>query len=423
MDLRGSGGGASLGHLLGRWTGFSYLRKKYRTWKQRRSVLAETRSRKGSLAIRSGGEGGGSATEDGTSTVSLPSTIKLSRTSTDISLAIDDGRLAVLGAEKIMMRGGAAAAAAAPLTADDQSFLQAVQALSIKPIHHLHSPPSAGSGARSSRYIVQQTIGTGSFSRVKLALDTARGTRVAIKMIPLRDLAQSSRLRQTLCREVQVLRQIRHPRVVELVEALVVHESAWLVMEYVPGMELFQYVADRGRLPEAEARLILHQLAEAVQYLHQRGVIHRDLKLENVIVHTLGPAAGKEDGVKITLVDFGLARLSERHEALLTRCGSEEYAAPEVILGVAYDGRLSDAWSLGVILYACLVGSLPFNPDSRRPRALSEKIVAGSYRLPSEYVSPEAAKVIAGLLQVDPRNRTSIPQLLQDPYLCPPLAV
>jgi serine/threonine protein kinase len=144
-----------------------------------------------------------------------------------------------------------------------------------------------------------------------------------------------------------------------------------------------------------------------VAYLHSHGVVHRDLKLENVIVDSRVAFP-----VKVKLIDFGLARTFREDQLLSTRCGSEEYAAPEIIKGDLYDGRKSDVWSLGIILYACLFGALPFNPDPLRPAALYEKICLTLYKIPANMASADAVFLIQQILVANPLERLSTKEIL-----------
>jgi serine/threonine protein kinase len=187
-------------------------------------------------------------------------------------------------------------------------------------------------------------------------------------------------------------------------------------MEYVKGGELFKAISELGGagIKETEARDILQQLLSAVLHLHSIGIVHRDLKLENILVCDDNENALDDNAVRIKLVDFGLGRTYREGQLLETRCGSEEYAAPEIIRGQPYDGRLADAWSFGVIMYACLNGHLPFNPDGNGN--LATKIVSGCFSIDETAVSQAAVQIIRGLLTVDPARRTTLQSLQQHHY-------
>ena len=150
--------------------------------------------------------------------------------------------------------------------------------------------------------------------------------------------------------------------------------------------------------------------------IHKSGVAHRDLKLENVMIEkTEDNSNGSKH--KVFLIDFGLAHQLNGQSLLVTRCGSEEYAAPEIIKGHKYDGKKSDIWSLGIILYACLCGNLPFNPDSSSPKSLFDKICHCDIKFPS-YLSIEAKSLILDLLTVEPEDRPDIEKILSHPFIC-----
>lgn len=267
---------------------------------------------------------------------------------------------------------------------------------------------------QTSPYVIQRLLGVGSFSKVKLAVDGRTNETVALKMIPLTDIRASLRLRETLLREIQILRSVDHPNIVRFKEIVIMNDAVCLAMEYVPGVELFQHVSEQRKLDGQEAREILRQVLEALHYLHTQGIVHRDLKLENILIDT----SGRRPWVK--LIDFGLARkLTETSTPLSTRCGSEEYAAPEIILGQAYDGRLADIWSFGVVMYACLIGYLPFNPDVNNPKALSQRIIQLNYRSPDGLMSSEAAELLLSILVKDPASRIRIPKILSSPFFNP----
>lgn len=376
--------GTTIRRLIAKWTGVAYLRRQYKSWKSRRTV------RDAPTSIHK------SAVEWDTSSLYQIShdDEPHSRKSIDVRLAAD------------------------PHTTDN---LSDGELLNLILVSREPSISRAISEATTGQYTFQRILGSGSFSKVKLAIDRRTGEEVAIKMIDAEEVYNNVRLQETLLREVDIMRKVRHSNIVHFREVTLLKDSICLVMDYVPGQELFQYVAQKRRLSEEEAARILREVLLAIHYLHQVGVVHRDLKLENILID---PQPG---GVKVTLIDFGLARLV-RGYPLITRCGSEEYAAPEVIAGEPYDGRLSDSWSFGVILYACLIGSLPFNPDNGRPRALAEKIVSVTYRYrrflylsmiyrsADERVSSTAANLIRSLLVREPNKRLTIGELLRHPF-------
>ena len=200
-------------------------------------------------------------------------------------------------------------------------------------------------------------------------------------------------------REIKILRLFMHPHIIRLYEVVETPTDIFVVMEYVKAGELFDYIVEKGRLGENEARHFFQQIISGVEYCHRNMVVHRDLKPENLLLDS-------RSNVKIA--DFGLSNVMRDGHFLRTSCGSPNYAAPEVISGRLYAGPEVDVWSCGVILYALLCGSLPFDDESI-PN-LFKKIKGGIYTLPS-HLSPGARDLIARTLLVDPLKRITIPEI------------
>ncbi|RXM98893.1 5'-AMP-activated protein kinase catalytic subunit alpha-2 [Acipenser ruthenus] len=178
----------------------------------------------------------------------------------------------------------------------------------------------------------------------------------------------------------------------------------FMVMEYVSGGELFDYICKHGRVEDTEARRLFQQIISAVDYCHRHMVVHRDLKPENVLL----------DANKNTKVaDFGLSNMMSDGEFLRTSCGSPNYAAPEVISGRLYAGPEVDIWSCGVILYALLCGTLPFDDD--HVPTLFKKIRGGVFYIP-EYLNRSVASLLMLMLQVDPLKRATIKDIREDEW-------
>ncbi|KAJ1994429.1 Protein kinase [Coemansia spiralis] len=251
-------------------------------------------------------------------------------------------------------------------------------------------------------YTVLQTLGVGSFGKVKLAVHSQTGHKVALKIIGRSKLAHSDMVGR-VNREIQYLKMLRHPHIIKLYEVITTSTDIIMVIEYAGG-ELFNYIVERGRMNERDARRFFQQIVSAVEYCHRRNIVHRDLKPENVLLDPY-------DNVKVA--DFGLSNIMKDGEFLQTSCGSPNYAAPEVINGKLYAGPEVDAWSCGVILYVMLCGRLPFDDD--HIPALFKKITAGVFTMPG-YLSQGARAVLSGLLQVDPLKRMTLSQVRQQPW-------
>ncbi len=184
--------------------------------------------------------------------------------------------------------------------------------------------------------------------------------------------------------------------------------SRYLVLEYVEGGELFHHIIENGRLPEHEAVRIFRQMISGLSYCHRFNICHRDLKPENILL----------DGNKnIKIVDFGMAALQPANKWLNTSCGSPHYASPEVIRGQNYRGDKADVWSCGVILFAMLTGTLPFDSDGDYSEVI-RTVLAGKYQFPRDaHVSGYAKDLINRMLQSDPRQRIAMKAMWHHPFL------
>ena len=252
-------------------------------------------------------------------------------------------------------------------------------------------------------YAIGKTLGVGSFGKVKLASHGPTGTKVAIKILN-RGRIKEMNMEPKVSRETRILRSFDHPHIIRLYEVIDTPTDIFVVMEYVSGGELFDYIVSRGRLTEDEARRIFQQILSGIEYCHYHGVVHRDLKPENLLL---------DQDHNIKIADFGLSNLIRDGEFLHTSCGSPNYASPEVICGSMYAGPEVDVWSCGVILYALLCGSLPFD-DENIPN-LFKKIKNGIYSLPG-HLSELSRDLIPRLLVVDPLRRITIPEIRQHPW-------
>ncbi|XP_074590089.1 SNF1-related protein kinase catalytic subunit alpha KIN10-like [Curcuma longa] len=261
-----------------------------------------------------------------------------------------------------------------------------------------------GSGRGSSADVVLQnykigkTLGIGSFGKVKIAEHLLTGHKVAIKILNRRKI-KSMEMEEKVRREIKILRLFMHPHIIRLYEVIETHSDIYVVTEYVKAGELFDYIVEKGRLQEVEARRFFQQIISGVEYCHRNMVAHRDLKPENLLL---------DSKCNVKIADFGLSNVMRDGHFLKTSCGSPNYAAPEVISGKLYAGPEVDVWSCGVILYALLCGTLPFD-DENIPN-LFKKIKGGIYTLPS-HLSALARDLIPKMLVVDPMKRITIPQI------------
>ncbi|XP_035379983.1 MAP/microtubule affinity-regulating kinase 3 isoform X5 [Electrophorus electricus] len=252
-------------------------------------------------------------------------------------------------------------------------------------------------------YRLLKTIGKGNFAKVKLARHIPTGREVAIKIIDKTQLNPTSL--QKLFREVRIMKILNHPNIVKLFEVIETEKTLYLVMEYASGGEVFDYLVAHGRMKEKEARTKFRQIVSAVQYCHQKHIVHRDLKAENLLL---------DADMNIKIADFGFSNEFTVGSKLDTFCGSPPYAAPELFQGKKYDGPEVDVWSLGVILYTLVSGSLPF--DGQNLKELRERVLRGKYRIPF-YMSTDCENLLKRFLVLNPVKRGTLEQSMKDRWI------
>uniref|UniRef100_A0A673MEW9 non-specific serine/threonine protein kinase n=1 Tax=Sinocyclocheilus rhinocerous TaxID=307959 RepID=A0A673MEW9_9TELE len=208
-----------------------------------------------------------------------------------------------------------------------------------------------------------------------------------------------------LFREVRIMKVLNHPNIVKLFEVIETEKTLYLIMEYASGGEVFDYLVAHGRMKEKEARAKFRQIVSAVQYCHQKRIVHRDLKAENLLL---------DADMNIKIADFGFSNEFTIGSKLDTFCGSPPYAAPELFQGKKYDGPEVDVWSLGVILYTLVSGSLPF--DGQNLKELRERVLRGKYRIPF-YMSTDCENLLKKLLVLNPGKRGSLEQIMKDRWM------
>lgn len=266
-----------------------------------------------------------------------------------------------------------------------------------------------------------RTLGRGSSGRVRLAKHCTTEQLAAIKIVPKEEVNNDSNstidqhhhnhhnnasgLPYGIEREVIIMKLIEHPNVMALYDVWENRGELYLVLEYVEGGELFDYLIKRGRLDEREAVGYFTQIIQGVEYCHSFGICHRDLKPENLLLD-------RHRNIKIA--DFGMAALETQGRMLETSCGSPHYASPEIVAGKCYHGAQADIWSCGIILFALLSGHLPFDDDNIR--RLLWKVQAGKYDMP-RHLSPEAKDLISRMLRVNPQDRISMREILRHPLV------
>ncbi|CAH1791800.1 unnamed protein product [Owenia fusiformis] len=275
--------------------------------------------------------------------------------------------------------------------------------------HDDNANPRIGSSRRGAdephigKYRLIKTIGKGNFAKVKLAKHVPTGREVAIKIIDKTQLNPSSL--QKLFREVKIMKMLDHPNIVKLFEVIETEKTLYLVMEYASGGEVFDYLVAHGRMKEKEARSKFRQIVSSVQYCHQKHIVHRDLKAENLLL---------DGDMNIKIADFGFSNEFTPGSKLDTFCGSPPYAAPELFQGKKYDGPEVDVWSLGVILYTLVSGSLPF--DGQNLKELRERVLRGKYRIPF-YMSTDCENLLKKFLVLNPAKRSALENIMKDKWM------
>ncbi|XP_033027518.1 serine/threonine-protein kinase SIK2 isoform X2 [Lacerta agilis] len=268
----------------------------------------------------------------------------------------------------------------------------------------LLQPPRGGSGpVRVGFYEIEGTLGKGNFAVVKLGRHRITRSEVAIKIIDKSQL-DSVNL-EKIYREVQIMKMLDHPHIIKLYQVMETKSMLYLVTEYAKNGEIFDYLANHGRLSESEARRKFWQILSAVEYCHSRKIVHRDLKAENLLL---------DNNMNIKIADFGFGNFYKSGEPLTTWCGSPPYAAPEVFEGQQYEGPQLDIWSMGVVLYVLVCGALPF--DGPTLPILRQRVLEGRFRIPY-FMSEECEHLIRRMLVLDPSKRLTIAQIKEHKWM------
>ncbi|KAL1630501.1 hypothetical protein SLS56_004775 [Neofusicoccum ribis] len=295
-------------------------------------------------------------------------------------------------------------------------------------------------------YILGQTLGEGEFGKVKMGWKKDGGVQVAIKLIRREVLGSNPSRLPKIYREISILRGLQHPNIVRLHEMVETERHIGIILEYASGGELFDYILNHRYLKDNSARRLFAQLVSGVGYLHKKGIVHRDLKLENLLLdrnkniiitdfgfaNTFDPNdelgdeieynLGNKDFVKKTGLEIVGESGHRRGDLMQTSCGSPCYAAPELVVSDSlYTGRKVDVWSCGVILYAMLAGYLPFDDDPANPEGdninlLYKYIVSTPLTFP-EYVTPHARDLLKRILVPDPRKRADLFEVARHSWL------
>jgi hypothetical protein len=283
-------------------------------------------------------------------------------------------------------------------------------------------------------YALGKTLGAGSMGKVKLGVKMGNGEKVAIKIIPRHtSLAAAQHPRQPAngekaaptptasflakaaakdhSKEVRTIREgslqllLHHPYVCGMREMIIHPNHYYMIFEYVNGGQMLDYIISHGRLRERAARKFARQIGSALEYCHRNSIVHRDLKIENILISKTG---------NIKIIDFGLSNLFSPHSHLSTFCGSLYFAAPELLNAKAYTGPEVDVWSFGIVLYVLVCGKVPF--DDQSMPALHAKIKKGQVEYPA-WLSGECKHILSRMLVTNPQQRAGLPEILAHPWM------
>ena len=256
-------------------------------------------------------------------------------------------------------------------------------------------------------FILREKLGEGAFGSVRLGINKQTGEKVAIKILEKIKLTRSTD-KVRLRREISILKKLRHPNIVQLYSVIETQHQIFLIMEYVKGQELYQYILLNKKMSEEEACFYFKQIISGIEYLQKLKISHRDIKSENILI--------EQNTKKIKIIDFGLSNTygDKDNELLQTACGSPFYAPPEMLKGELYRGFGVDIWSVGIVLYAMICGFLPFEGEDNN--ILFQKIIDGNFSIPT-HVSKQGRELLYQLLNKNPKKRITVSQIKKHPWI------
>jgi len=270
-------------------------------------------------------------------------------------------------------------------------------------------------------YLYGRLIGQGAFGKVNIGLNILSGRVVAIKSFNKKSLSTNGDNMKKILSETDLMKKLNHPNVTKILEMFEDDEYILIAMEYINGGNLFSFVKKRRKLSEKTAKFLFRQIILGIKHIHSKKIVHRDIKLENILIDL-------NNNIKIC--DFGIGRILKNEKQLLyDKCGTPMYMAPEILLSSktkGYEGFPVDIWSSGISLYIMLSGTLPFNLKNNESSDMSEESnnnIELQYSIINkepkkiEKISNEARDLLKGLLNKNPRKRLTIEQILNHPWL------
>ena len=255
-----------------------------------------------------------------------------------------------------------------------------------------------------SFYKYGRVIGRGAFGKVNIGLNILTGRIVAIKSFNKKNIINESSKKKILY-ETNLMRGLCHPSVTKILETFESEKYMLIIMEYISGGNLQNFVKKRRKLGEKTAKILFRQIIQGIKYIHSRGIVHRDIKLENILLDLNNI---------IKICDFGVGKLIKPNTILKDQCGTPVYMAPEIIRGEGYHGFPVDIWSAGIALYIMLSGNLPFNKDKEHD--LEYSILNNNIKEISD-ISEDGNNLLKNILEKDPNKRYTANQILEHPWM------
>ena len=268
--------------------------------------------------------------------------------------------------------------------------------------------PIQNSHSQICDFILKDKLGEGTFGIVRLGINKQTNEKVAIKIMnKLKILQYEDKTR--IEREIKILKCLHHPNIVHLYNVIQSDKSIYLIMEYISGKELFDYITTKKKLDEIEACKFYQQIISGIEYMNKLKIVHRDIKPENLLLD--------DKNINLKIVDFGLSNIydNKNNQILKSACGSPSYAAPEMLNGKEYKACKVDIWSSGIVLFAMICGFLPFENEDNDNEKLYKKIINGKFNIPN-FVSELAKDLIKRILVTNPNNRFNINQIKNHPW-------
>jgi serine/threonine protein kinase len=253
-------------------------------------------------------------------------------------------------------------------------------------------------------YKIGKLLGKGAFGKVHLGVHKLTGKLVAIKSIK-KEFLTNSQSKKKVMQEFSILKLLRHDSIIRLYETFESSKHILFVIELCAGGDLLNYVRKRRKLKENHAKFVFKQIIDGLYYCHQKKILHRDIKLDNILLNGVGD---------IKICDFGVSKLIKLGEKITEQCGTPAYIAPEILKGAGYEGFESDIWSAGIVLYAILYGTVPFKAGNMHE--LHKLILTGKYTL-KEDISEDARNLLKAMLEINPKKRITIQEIYNHQWL------